>query len=956
VRPLWPSHTHMRLVTFAAAILLIATLAARPLQASPAAPPEPPEIAPAAGGIRITWQAETGAVPSKQLPTWTEATVGGYQVPAQLVAVRLDESPAAPRVERLESVPWTGALPTPAEQLPPRTAPDAEERPALQMEVSTVPCGALQPDAGSVICNLQSALPSPVVVLREARVRGVHLALLAITPVFVKEGALHAVTELEATLPGAKLLDADMSGLFAETGPFLASAPAPTNPAAAQRAWTIRVTQAGIQQLTGADLAAAGVPLGDTPRLQVHRAGREIALDMRDGGDGRLDTGDVLRFYAPAPGDRWNAADTYWLTLAGSAGRRMTIRGASPAAAPLTTTAVERGVWRQNTLYDSTLPGPDGDHWYAADLRAGPGTASATLEAPVAASLPAAPGTTTLILSGSAYTAGTHQLQVAIAGVSQVVTWSGAGPWTHHLAVAGVGAGAALRLLPAAVPDGVEPDTIRWSRPATLDFGGRGAAFAGLAGTWRYQLGGVGPSATLYDVTDPAAPQLLPLQPGVAPQFQDGPAAREYLLAGAGTLHTPAVQAHPPTDLAAPRAADTVYIAPAALHAALAPLVEHRRAQGRRVALIDVQSIYDAWSYGQVAPAAIRAFLRHAAATWPLAPRWVTLVGDGTVDPHNYSGRGGVNLIPPFMALVDPWLGETACEACYAQLDGDDPRDDLLPDLALGRLPAKDPAELSALVAKLLAHEGAPTDVTWQARALLVADNYRDASGVADTSGDFAWSADQAARLFPAGVGVEKVYYDPWQRDDVGAPRNEPWREPNAARARARTLAAFGAGAGVVAYFGHSHTWQWAVTDPAAAENYLLGLFDPDELANAGRLPVVLEMTCLTAAFQTPSKRGTTIDERLLLAPGGAAAVWGPTGMGVGHGHDALLRGFLRALATAPAASAPVGDLALASLTELFATEACCRDTLRTYALLGDPLTPARLLAPRQTFLPAVGR
>jgi hypothetical protein len=88
VRPLWPSHTHMRLVTFAAAILLIATLAARPLQASPAAPPEPPEIAPAAGGIRITWQAETGAVPSKQLPTWTEATVGGYQVPAQLVAVR----------------------------------------------------------------------------------------------------------------------------------------------------------------------------------------------------------------------------------------------------------------------------------------------------------------------------------------------------------------------------------------------------------------------------------------------------------------------------------------------------------------------------------------------------------------------------------------------------------------------------------------------------------------------------------------------------------------------------------------------------------------------------------------------------------------------------------------------------------------------------------------------------
>jgi hypothetical protein len=805
-----------------------------------------------------------------------------------------------------------------------------------------------------VICDLQSVLPAPVAVLRESRLRGVHLALLAITPLYVKQNTLQTVTDLDAALPGATLLDINAAHLLAENGPFLAAAPGPTNALASQPAWTLRVTQAGMQQLNGADLLAAGVPLDASSRLQIQHAGHEIALDVRDGGDGRIDAGDVLRFYAPEPGDRWNAADTYWLTFAASAGRRMTARDIAPATAPLSATAIERGTWRNNALYDSTLPGPDGDHWYAADLRVGPGTAPATLEATFAGALPAAPGATELTITGSAYTGGTHVLQVAVGGATQSVTWSGAGSWTHTLAVAGNGPGATLALLPGAVPDGVEPDSIGWSRPATLDFGGRGAAFAGLAGTWRYQLGGVASGATLYDVTDPTAPQVLSLQPGTTPQFQDGPAARAYLLAGAGTLHTPVIRAHAANELASPRAADTVYIAPTALHAALAPLLEHRQAQGRRVALIDVQAIYDGWSYGQVAPEAIRAFLRHAAATWPLSPRWVTLVGDGSVDPHNYSGRGGVNFIPPFMAPVDPWLGETACEACYAQLDGDDPLDDLLPDLALGRLPAKDPAELSALVAKLLAHERAPTDVTWQARALLVADNYRDAAGIADTSGDFAWAADQAARQFPTGVSVERVYYDPWGRDDAGALLHEPWREPNAARARARTIAAFGAGAGIVAYVGHSHTWQWAVTDPAAPENYMLGLFDPDELANAGRLPVVLEMTCLTAAFQTPSKRGTTIDERLLLARGGAAAVWGPTGMGVGHGHDALLRGFLGALRDRQ--NAPVGDLALAGTTELFATEACCRDTLRTYALLGDPLTPTRLLAPRQIFLPAVGR
>ena len=55
----------------------------------------------------------------------------------------------------------------------------------------------------------------------------------------------------------------------------------------------------------------------------------------------------------------------------------------------------------------------------------------------------------------------------------------------------------------------------------------------------------------------------------------------------------------------------------------------------------------------------------------------VSLVGDGSSDPFDYPTRGAknVNLIPPYLAMVDPWLGETACETCYAQLNGEFPTD-----------------------------------------------------------------------------------------------------------------------------------------------------------------------------------------------------------------------------------------------------------------------------------------
>ena len=64
-----------------------------------------------------------------------------------------------------------------------------------------------------------------------------------------------------------------------------------------------------------------------------------------------------------------------------------------------------------------------------------------------------------------------------------------------------------------------------WDRPVGLNVGGQGALFAGAAGTFQYQISNAAADRTLYDVTDPRAPQLLDIPPGTTTTFQDGPIA-----------------------------------------------------------------------------------------------------------------------------------------------------------------------------------------------------------------------------------------------------------------------------------------------------------------------------------------------------------------------------------------------------------------------------------------------
>lgn len=896
-------------------------LAALPAERSVAQPqPDAPalNIQADTAGIHVSWAIDRGMEPALQ----------STEPPApRLLTLRLPAgADPTPQIVRLASEPWSGALPPPPE-VGERILEDGTRYPPL-------PASDLDP---RVFPAMQTTPDAPLTLLRESRLRGARVAVYLLSPLYSSSGNPRLISELEALVPDASLLVGPLELSRAATGFAIAGPPA--TPPSDRAGWKIRVLQGGIQLLSASELLAVGLNLAavDVSRLQLRRSdGTEVALEQIPA----TGTPSELRFYAPAPGDRWNSYDTYWLTLETTSGIRMLSRDARTPAAGAVTTAFERGVWRQNRIYDSRMPGPDSNYFFAEDMRTVPPEAGspgvpASVVVPINTYLSLAAGARSLTVAGSSIFNETHQLRVSFGGVDQSASWSGEGTWAQSMDFAAGTGSTTIALLPGSVADGVHLDSVSWKLPVQLNFFGLGAEFFTLPNT-AYLLSSPPANAALYDVSDPIHPTRLGWDGASfrSNTASDPNALLDHLLVGADTLRMPAITAHQPANLAQPLNAQVIYIAPQTFHAALAPLIDRRRAQGYSVALVSVEAIYDGWSGGQVSPDAIRNFLRYAAGTWSTAPLAVTLVGDGTSDPRNYLGIGQIDWIPPYLASVDRWLGEAACETCYAQLDGASPLDDVLPDLLIGRLPVKSTTELSALVTKIKGYEESRDMGRWRSRMAYITDN-------ADQAGDFAAAAEMSAASQPAGIQIQRVYYAPGSTGGEG-------NEPDPLRAFQRTMGAFNLGAGVLSFIGHGLQYQWAYTGPPAPgdQRFLLNVDYAGDLVNGVRLPIVLSLTCLTGVFQQPSVRGTTIDEALLLNPhGGAIATWSSAGLGILNGHDALQRGFYNALWAAPPMQAPIGTLTLAGYQELYASSpGCCLEAIRTYGLLGDPLTPARVM------------
>ena len=109
---------------------------------------------------------------------------------------------------------------------------------------------------------------------------------------------------------------------------------------------------------------------------------------------------------------------------------------------------------------------------------------------------------------------------------------------------------------------------------------------------------------------------------------------------------------HPSTWHSARPGSEVVMISHPLFADALPPLVRLRRAQGKSVALVHIDQLYDEFNFGQPSPYAIRDFLKTATEKWQKKPKYLLLVGDASVDPRDYLGFGFFDFVPTKLILT----------------------------------------------------------------------------------------------------------------------------------------------------------------------------------------------------------------------------------------------------------------------------------------------------------------
>ena len=341
--------------------------------------------------------------------------------------------------------------------------------------------------------------------------------------------------------------------------------------------------------------------------------------------------------------------------------------------------------------------------------------------------------------------------------------------------------------------------------------------------------------------------------------------------------------------------ANYVVIGPQELLEAAWPLLELRIGQGLTVLAVPIEQIYSEFGHGETRPDAIRDFLGYAYHNWRTPPRYVLLLGDATFDFKDYFGWGVQNQVPPF-PIKSNYLW-TASDPAYAAVNGDD----LLPDIAIGRLPAANLDEARAMIDKIVTYENEGQGL--DGKAVLIADRPDPSAG------DFEANAEELAATLLSGNDVEKIYLD----------------ELGAAATHDSILSTFDEGASLVSYIGHGAMNLWS-------EN-ILRTDHVDSLGYPAHYPLLLTMNCLNGYFQFPTY--DSLSETLLKADGkGIIAAFSPSGESLdapAHFYHRLLLAELL-----HGGHKTLGDAVLEAQSK-FAETGGYLELLSIYHLFGDP-------------------
>ena len=724
------------------------------------------------------------------------------------------------------------------------------------------------------------------------------------------------------------------------------------------------VREKGMYRITGGDLEEAGIDLRevDSDYLRMFYGGgrplpqtmgfppienEEIAVVVEDGGDGRFDEDDFVLFYGE-PVSRWDYDEetgeyrylhnlythdnVYWLGIGGETARK---KGVSRSGA-LRATDAQRPVSHRVRVHQEaeqfillqTYSIKSGYEWYWEDFRGNarnfPTLIRAAVDEPVDIRMH--------FLGKS-----TNEPQFTVKWNDEVVkkiSLPGARRVTWELQAAG-GAREGLNqlgLFHSADPVRLDWYELAYSRKFAAERGELFFESPLVEGVAEFRLSGFDEeeprifdiSAELTEVWD----FDYDAETGTA-AFQDASTdpPRRYAATGPSRWKRPLRLEldRPGRLLETFKGADYLIIVHGDFLEAAQRLADWRGQDDRfgtalRTKVVDVRDIYDEFSGGMLDPTAIRNFIAHAAENWDPAPFFVLLMGDGTYDYKNNSGTSPGNWLPAYQdedSTYDEW---------YVRVSGDD----VLPDMAIGRLPVQTVSEAERVVDKLIDYDRWPELGPWQSRVLLIADDLSNPEHADNVEGMFLMDAEfMVQRSLPENLDLIKLYLAQFPLEG----RTKP-------RAKAEFIRRFNEGALILTYLGHGNP------DVLAHEQMFVVSRDLGKIDNGRRLPLFYTAASQVGVFDDPVR--TSMPEALLKLPnGGVIGMISATRVGYHTSNMELANAFHLQMYRTDREHVPVG-LALMEAKQMVQvyTTGLSRRNIQRYSLFGDPAT--RLAAPRQ--------
>jgi uncharacterized repeat protein (TIGR01451 family) len=697
----------------------------------------------------------------------------------------------------------------------------------------------------------------------------------------------------EASLPGSRISSAQLETQFQ---------------LAAHPAVKILIRREGWYRVTQPQLVAAGLPnFTDARFLKLFARGIEQPMRITGAGEGSGGFGPqaAIEFYGRGLDSPYSDTEVYWFVVGDSPGRRIYEQPVVEPGGPQWPSFLRTVELKQRTTYFAALLKENTDNFFGA----------------LVSSTPVDQLLTAVDLAST--TSDDVRLEVAlqgvVAGAAHAVTVSVNGANLGELDFAGQDEGKIRLPVPRhAIHEGANTvtltaqageddlslvDYIKLTYPHTYTAESDALEFTAEAGDQVVVRGFRRPPTRWLDITNPAEPVwLIPrvrsdsgnyMLEGRIPSFVPGThtllALSDQQIAQAGSV----IRHHPSSWHRAQPGHEVVVISAPEFRGEVEPLVQLRRTQGKSVAAIDVNELYDEFNFGERSPKAIRDLLESASAQWQNKPRYLLLFGDASVDPRNYLGFGFFDFVPTKIVVTselktasDDWFSDFG-NTGFAQI-------------STGRIPARTHADARTMVAKVLQYERNEHSGEWSHQVLMVAD--RD-----DPTTSFTEESRSVEALLPKSLKVSNIF----------AARLDP------ATARQEIVAAIDSGKLFVNYNGHGSVEVWSGED-------LLNNKDAAALTNGSLLPVFFMMNCLNGFFHDVYTE--SLAEALLFAKkGGAVAVWASSGLTSPEPQLQMDQNVVRSLVNDP-------WLSLGDATRQAKSDISDADARRTYILFGDPL------------------